>query len=344
MNSVNLNLANFLQLEVAPIASECDIDFATLNNLFNRMGELGLYALSVHAQMEGVPLCVEAMFDNKAAETKASGALSFLTSQINLSTRLIYEGQNDSLKQDLLPKIFRGELRIANAVSHLRSKPVFAVEATKGGYFVSGEIYWLTGFNHFEQFVFGFKHNNKEYFAVLPFCNTESGTLCISEVLPVMVMQSTQTVRATLKNYFIADEWVLSSQAEGTWNEQMRQNTAILAYFYGLGIGSLEILDSTCDNRQIFAIFQERLQQLRAVILKQNQHDYTQLRVELTYCVWQCIQCAIISSKGKAIDPNSPISRIYREFVQFNALAALPDYIDAQLAHIIQLKTVPYKF
>lgn len=40
------------------------------------------------------------------------------------------------------------------------------------------------------------------------------------------------------------------------------------------------------------------------------------------------------------MDPSSTVSRIYREIVQFNALAALPDYIENQLQYIVQLNPV----
>lgn len=337
MNFAHAELAHFLKADVEPKASECDTDFTILNHLFKRMGEHELYALSIRAEMAQKPLTKIAMFDNKALETKTSGALSFLTSQINLSTRLIYEGHNDVLKKNILPKVLSGEVRIANAVSHLRSQGAFEVERVQGGYLVTGTIHWLTGYNHFEQFVFGFQYQNQEYFALLPFknCNDMEGKLTLHAVLPVLVMQATQTVRATLNRFFIADEMVIHTQSLGTWNKQMRQNSAILAYFYGIGMGALEVVQTCYANDHIVKL-QEKMLKLREEIIQSEYEDYTELRVKLTHCAWQCLQCAIVVSKGQAMDPKSRVSRLYREIVQFNALATLSDYTDNQLAYIIQ--------
>ncbi len=299
------------------------------------MGKEHLYALSVRSEMENAPLDKKTRFDNKALETSISGALSFLTSQINLSSSLIYYGDNEVAKKTILPKVMKGELRIANAVSHLRSDiPAIDVQKINEGYIVNGAIKWLTGFGHFEQFILGFSHEGQEYFALLPFADDHHNGQCqISPPLQVMVMQSTQTVTASLKDWFIPEKNIVNRQEAGNWYHQMKTNHHILPYFYGIGMSALALLNEYYkkENAVTHALLEE-LNKLRDKITSDLDCDFIALRVKITNCAWKCVQLAVIASKGQAMDPNSRISRLYREIVQFNALATIPEYINEQLS------------
>jgi alkylation response protein AidB-like acyl-CoA dehydrogenase len=327
----SIKLKQFLENEVEPHAASCDVSFEVLHKIFLKLGHEKLYALSIRSELENNPLDKKTRFDNKAIETKASGALSFLTSQINLSSSLIHFGNNEHAKQTLLPRILQGDLRIANAVSHLRNSiPSIQVQSMDHGFLLNGTIKWLTGFGHFEQFILGFTFEDKEYYAILPFAHQDN--LQLSAPLQVMAMQAAQTVNGVLNSYFLPEENIINVQNAGDWNQQMRTNHHILPYFYGIGMGALEILQEKFHAKNsVYEPLTEELSMLRDDITSNAKQDYITLRVKITNCAWKCLIAAIIASKGQAMDPNSKVSRLYREIVQFNSLATIPEYISQQL-------------
>lgn len=328
------NLKEFLTREVDPYSAECDHDFATLNRFFKLLGERGLYGLAVQAQLLNKPLSKKEVFDNRALLTKHSGALTFLNSQIDLSSNLIYHGQNTTLKENILPQLLKGQLRISNGVSHLRSDVAhIQVKKTPEGFILNGKVHWITGFGHCDYFVMAFSEDEAEYFALLPFTQHALAGLVFSEPLPVMVMQATQTVRAELKNCFVAHEQIINTQEKGFWYKQMKTNQQILPYFYGIAVGALEVFQTQYqkENSYVQDLF-ATLQSLREQIT-QSDSDLVELRVKITRIAFECLQAAITVSKGKAMDPMSKISRHYREIVQFNALAALEEYIERSLRY-----------
>jgi alkylation response protein AidB-like acyl-CoA dehydrogenase len=327
----SIPLKQFLESEVEPNASLYDHSFHDLHKIFRTLGTKRLYALSVRSEIENKPLDKKTRFDNKALETKCSGALSFLTSQINLSSSLIFIGNNARAKKELLPEIMNGNLRIANAVSHLRNDiPSIQAQSVNNGFILNGTIKWLTGFGHFEQFILGFTFENKEYYALLPFDHQDH--LRLSSPLQVMAMQATQTVNGVLEEYFLPLENIINVQDAGDWNQQMKSNHHILPYFYGIGMGALELLQEQYPSKNsIYPSLVEELNLLREEVTSESAHDYIALRVKITNCAWKCVQSAIIAAKGQAMDPNSKISRLYREIVQFNSLAIIPEYVSLQL-------------
>jgi len=145
-------------------------------------------------------------------------------------------------------------------------------------------------------------------------------------------MQATQTVIATLQDYFVAHAEVVKIQPKGTWIAEMRQNPHVLPYFYGIGLGALEVLAQ--HNKQQSALFErlfQSLSRLRTEATTSCVPDYLSLRANFTHCAWQCLQAALTVSKGEGLNPHSRISQLYREIVQFNALATVPEYIDKTL-------------
>ncbi|MBS0288163.1 MAG: hypothetical protein JSR17_12765 [Proteobacteria bacterium] len=330
---MNLALKQFLENEVEPLSAEGDHSFATLNKLFKLLGERGFYGLSVQANLSNKAISKKESFDNRACLTKHSGALSFLNSQIDLSSNLLHQGQNESLKQTILAPLLKGQIRIANGVSHLRSDVAhIQVQKTQEGFILNGKVHWITGFGHCDYFVMAFCDAECEYFALLPFRHLALEGLTFSEPLQVMVMQATHTVRATLDNCFIANEQIINTQEKGFWYQQMKNSQHILPYFYGIAVGALEVIQAQYqkENTYLQGLW-DTLQLLREQITAEGEKDLLDYRVNITRCAYDCLQAAIVVSKGKAMDPNSKISRLYREIVQFNALAALEEYVDRSL-------------
>jgi len=140
----------FAQDEIAPKAAEIDKTNEFPNELWQKMGALGLHGLTIPEQYGGVDMgylahciCVEEISRASASVGLSYGAHS------NLCINQIYRNGSDEQKEQYLPKLITGEHIGALAMSEPGSgsdvvSMKLRAEKTSSGYLLNGNKMWIT--------------------------------------------------------------------------------------------------------------------------------------------------------------------------------------------------------
>ncbi len=140
----------FAQDEIAPLAAAIDKSNDFPNELWQKMGELGLHGITISEQYGGVDMgylahciCVEEISRASASVGLSYGAHS------NLCINQIYRNGNDEQKERYLPKLISGEHIGALAMSEPGSgSDVVSMQLratkSKNGYVLNGNKMWIT--------------------------------------------------------------------------------------------------------------------------------------------------------------------------------------------------------
>jgi alkylation response protein AidB-like acyl-CoA dehydrogenase len=226
-----LNLAeSYLQESVAPVASEIDDNPDALRNALEGMGDRSLLALRVPKIWGGAQVSEETYHHFQQLVPRYSGALAFLQTQHQGAAGMLVTSKNESLKRQYLPSMGKGQVLVGVGFSQLRRQaepPVKAIPV-EGGYQLAGEVPWVTGFGFFQDFIVGAAlPDGQAIYGIVPFLETVQdvgGTIGLSEPMQLGAMSSTNTVTATLTDWFLPEEHVVFVKPAGAIHENDKKN------------------------------------------------------------------------------------------------------------------------
>ena len=168
--------------------------------------------------------------------TKYSGSLTFLGIQI-LAANSIINKNNFKRKEYFYNK------KCGIAINHLRVNNKTLVSATKckDGYRLNGTLTWASGYKIFDHLLIGFHFEGKEFEVLAPF--EEIQGFNIIEVPDVFVGQSLNTVNVKLKDFFVEDQNIVSSNEIGNYTKNKSKSKTIHYAIYGLALGAVKCID-----------------------------------------------------------------------------------------------------
>ena len=350
-----LSLAeSYLQKSVFPHAAAIDNDVDALQSALSGLGQLGLLALRVPSEWGGLAVSEATFYTFTELVARYSGALAFLQTQHQSAATMFAQSQNEFLQQKYLPYLSNGQLLVGVGFSHIRRRvaPLVVAVPVSGGYQVSGHVPWITGFRLFQDFIVAATlPDGQAIFGVVPFVKTQNklGTITFSQPLALAAMMSTNTVTATLTDWFLPEECVVSVKPAG-WIHENDQKNVLKATGLVLGCAraGLDVLQTIYSNKPLsfiadtFAALDRELVDCRTAITQAQQHDCEPWEKRLQLRAWgidlavRCAHAAVTVSGGAANYSNNAAQRIYREALVLTVSGQTTAIMEATLARLVR--------
>ncbi|MBL8059135.1 MAG: acyl-CoA/acyl-ACP dehydrogenase [Chthonomonas sp.] len=338
----------FLHAEVSPRANEIDGNLDALRVALRGLCDCGLMALK-RPEGYGGPACSEPEFRAFQEEVaRASGALAFLQTQHQSAVGLIAKGNNEKLKQEMLPKMHGDEALTGIAFSQLRRSgpPITRATKTDGGYIINGSLPWATGHSLFRNVLLGAAlDDGSSVFGIAPF--TDCDTIKYSPPMRLAAMESAQTVSAELHSHFLPDELVVDLKPPG-WILRNDMINITLQGFFAIGCAraGVDVIRQSAAQRdrhslnQAAALLEKEIAACRGQLQSAQaaSEETTQEKLELR--AWaidlagRCSHAAVAASGGRANSLNHPAQRIVREAIVFTVSAQTEAIQEATLRRL----------
>lgn len=348
-----------LKTSVAPLANEIDGNSKVLKQALMSLGEKGLLALRIPQKWGGYEASDRSFFNYQKLVARYSGALAFLEIQHQSAASIIASSENSPLQELYLPKLSQGKILLGVGFSQIRRKGKPSVKAipVAGGYKFKGFVPWVTGKGIFNEFILaGILPDGRAVFGLVPFAKTvnSTGSINFSEPMPLCGMGSTNTVTATVENWFLPEERVAFIKAPN-WIHVNDENNVLKATALNLGCAeaALDIQESAFQVKSVgfikkaIASFQTEIERCQNAIWEAQENpdlDFAkklELRAEAIELAVRCATAAVTVSSGAANHASHAAGRIYREamvYVVFRQTTAVMEATLAKLKRVAERK------
>ncbi|MFB2920824.1 cyclase family protein [Aerosakkonema funiforme] len=353
---------SYLRTSVAAIAHNIDTNPDTLFHALKSLGELGVLALRIPTEWGGKGVSEDTFQSFQELVAKYSGALAFLQTQHQSAAAMLFDSKNTSLKQEYLPRMSKGEVLVGVGFSQLRRSgdPLISATPVDGGYLLEGQVPWVTGWRIFQYFIVAASlSDGRAVFGMLPFGETKQslgGHINFSEPMQLATMTSTNTVTATIKDWFLPDDRILSIKPQNWIHENDRKNVLrATGLVIGCARAGLDIIEAAAINKSLpfinkaFVSLNNELAQCRTAIREAQQQTNIELSEKLHLRSWaielavRIAHAAITVSSGAANYSNHAAQRVYREALVFTVSGQTTALMEATLERLTRSQTVTRK-
>lgn len=350
-----LNLTeSYLQEFVSPLAYQIEQDSEVLKKALQGMGERSLLGLRIPQPWSSINITEITYRRFQQLIPRYSGALAFLQTQHQSAAEFISHSQNQSLQQQYLPQMGNGKILVGVGFSHLRKNDNSLLKAfpKNGGYQLNGQVPWLTGFNLFDQCIIGAAlPDGQAIYGIIPLTETRQntgGTITLSKPMQLGAMASTNTVSATINNWFLAAEYLVSIKPAGAIHESDQKNVLNQGFTcLGCAQAALDLVEKAAHTKQLLFInkafdsltdelirCQSALQEALSPDTKSWQ-ERLQLRAWAINLMLRCANAAVTVSSGAANYQEHPAQRVYREALVFAVSGQTTAVMEATLAELV---------
>ncbi|BAZ40074.1 acyl-CoA dehydrogenase family protein-like [Calothrix sp. NIES-4101] len=353
-------IQSFLQAEVAPKSNTIDSDVDALFCALQGLGKLNLLALRVPKKWGGKETSEAFFGEFQELVARYSGALAFLQTQHQSAAGMLAASSNRTLQEKYLPLMGSGEVLLGVGFSQLRREGEALMTATPvdSGYLLNGVVPWVTGWGIFQEFIVAATlPDDSAVFGIVPLAigrkaETESlqGLICFSEVADLVAMPSTNTVTATLNNWFLADDCVVFIKQPGWIHEQDKKNVLKSTFLAtGCGLAGLDIIQDVLQSKNLssindaFVLLKQELNHCRHAIREAQKNTSLEFSEKLYLRAWaialatRISHATIVISGGAANYKHHHAQRIYREALVYTVTGQTRDVMAATLEKL----TVP---
>jgi len=344
-NQVLTSLERFLQTEIAPQANRLDEDTTALNQALLELNQFQLFGLRIPQRYGGWEADLVTFRQLQTLIPRYSGALAFLQTQHHSAAAVVSHSENHSLQQKYLPAMATGERLVGIGFSQLRrphNPPVTATPVTDG-YRIQGTVPWITGYGIFQSFIIGaMLPDGQALYGMMPLQQQEK--FQVSVPMELAVMEATNTVSATVDDWFLPEQDVLFIKPANAIHESDQKN--VLHHgFYALGCAQagLDILATAAEKKELPFLEQthQTLQEEKnrvgeamfaAIDPNESSFDYRlQLRAQAIRLAQRCAHAGVIASSGAANARSHPAQRVYREALLFSVSGQTKAVMEASL-------------
>lgn len=330
----------FLRCWVRPRAGTIDRDVPALREALGEMGRRGLLGVRIPVEFGGRGLEPAAFRRFQEEVARCSGALAFLESQHQSACSLIARGANAALKERLLPRMARGEVRSGIAFSHLRraGPPALAATPADGGYRLDGNLTWVTGWGLFEKCVTaGTLPDGRTIFV----CHdlAESANLHASPPMDLAAMAVTQTVSVEVRGLVVPEEDVVDLHSSSWIRENDRIAVALQSpLILGCARAAIDVVREE-GKADVAGRLEAELEERRAAVERavEKQDDVAQgleARSRAIALAGRAAHAAVLAAAGRGNLAGHAAQRVWREALAFSVLALTPAIQQAALARM----------
>lgn len=323
-----------------------------------------LLGLKVPKEWGGQQLSAAEYYQFKEVVARYSGALAFLQTQHQSAVSTLARCDNQALKDQYLFAAVQGQIGIGVGFSQLRrsGEPLVQAIPISGGYRISGQVPWITGYGCFQHFVLGATlPDGRSLFGLLPLETTvqpNGGHLRLSAPMELAAMMSTNTVKAALDQWLLPTDQVLDIKPIDWIHQSDRRNSLNHSCFaLGCARAGLDIVAAAAAKpyasptiQPTWVALDQQLtqcrQQIYQVQIETQMHpsitsddlvnSSLQLRAEAIALAVRCAHAAVIVSRGAANSLNHPAQRVYREALAFSVFGQTTAVMDASLAQLME--------
>ncbi|MFP4694812.1 MAG: acyl-CoA dehydrogenase family protein [Halothece sp.] len=344
------SLQGFLKTEIAPQANRLDTDTIALQNALSKLNQLQFFGLRVPKVYGGLEASLLTFRQVQCLIPRYSGAFAFLQTQHQSAASFLATSDNQSLKETYLPEMATGETLIGVGFSQLRrthDSPLTATPVT-GGYQLNGKVPWITGYGYFQYFIIGGTLPSGEaLYGIVPFTPTQQpdgGNIAFSPPMQLSVMNATNTVAATVQDWFLREDEVLFIKPATAIHDSDKKN--VLHHgFYALGCAraGLDILETAAEKKglpflgesyETLSAKHQSLSEAMFAALPPTDTSFQyrlNLRVKAIHLAQRCAHAGVIASSGAANAQSHPAQRVYREALLFSVSGQTKDVMEASL-------------
>lgn len=289
-----------------------------------------------------------------------SGALAFLQTQHQSAASMLVASSNFLLQEKYLPRMGNGEVLLGVGFSQLRREgdPLTVAIPVAGGYQLNGVIPWVTGQGFFSEFIVAATlPDGSAVFGVVPLRETHQesgGAMTLSTPAQLAAMTSTNTVTASLKNWFLPTESVVFLKSAGWIHENDKKNVLRATFLAtGCAFAGLDILESVARTKSLsfitnaFDSFQQELRNCRTAVEEAQNNSGLELAERLELRAWaidlaaRIAHAAVTVSSGAAIYSSHDAQRVYREALVFTVTGQTRAVMEATLLRLISRNLTP---
>ncbi len=344
---------SYLLKEIVPQANEIDRDPIALFHALQGLGELDLLALRVPHHWGGKEVSEQTYGNFQELIARYSGALAFLQTQHQSAAGMLVASSNSLLQEKYLPRMSNGQVLLGVGFSQLRREgdpPTVAIPVP-GGYQLHGVVPWVTGWKFFSEFIIAATlPDGHVVFGVVPLLETRKesgGTLTLSTPAQLAAMTSTNTVTATLKNWFLSAESVVFIKP-ADWIHANDKKNVLHATFLATGcaLAGLDILESVTSKKSLafitraFDSLQQELNNCCNAVREAQNNPGLELAKRLQLRAWaidlagRIAHAAVTVSSGAALYSHHNAQRVYREALVFTVTGQTRRVMEATLERL----------
>ncbi len=332
MHPLFSKLTLFLETTVSPISNDLDSNSTLLKNCYQQLIELDGLRLRIPCEYGGLGFERYEWIEYTSQLAGYSGALLFLQAQhqyaISRLNKLLPDPKIASVLQSLAKK------NIGVGVGFASNKKILTVEKCADGFYISGMLKWVTGFDFFPHILLSFDKDDIDYYCFLPF-EAISHSLILSPILEPIVFSATNTVSITLKNYFIPFEKIIISHISKP--KVPFEHPAIYSL---LGATKALLKIAATEKYHYNSLVKDRLKVLseewktyHTEVMQSAATDPFRLRAAGLELAEKCLSFAKLVCDTQGLLKTHAITRINREIWQYSIGGYSEGQLEAYLKH-----------
>src|SRR5262245_35075539 len=311
--------------------------------------QVGATRWCVPRRFGGLELDGPALLEGYVRLASACLTTCFLLSQRDAACRRLRDGNNEQLREELLPALAHGE-RFATVglaqltTSRQHGKPALTARPEGDGFVLDGIMPWVTGAVRADHFVTGaVLDDGRQLLLVVP---RDTKGLTVREPLDLMALQGSLTTSVDCRGVFVERRHVLAGPAERVMTSGRSGTggleTSCLAV--GLARAALAHLHREAVARREWQAPADRLGKatdrlwqslLTAARDGCTTEEATRLRAQANTLVLQAAQAALTASKGTGFLHSHPAQRWVRQAHFFLVWSCPRPAVDATLEALL---------